>query len=229
MLIEFHMLQHHNTAQQQRRRIRQALARDIRRGAMHGFEDGALIADIARRSETQATDQASAHVGKDIAVEVRHDEDFVAVGRGIGDDFQAGIIQQLGVELDGREIAGDLACRTEEEAVAHLHDRGFVHRAHLSLADVLGVLEGESEDPLRGALGDELDALHDAIDDYVLDTRVFAFGVLADEHRVDVVVWGFEASDGFAGAHVGEQVERAAEGEVEGDVTFTDGCLNTSL
>lgn len=51
MLIEFHMLQHHHTTQQQRRRIRQALARDIRRGAMHGFEDGALIADVPRRSE----------------------------------------------------------------------------------------------------------------------------------------------------------------------------------
>lgn len=102
-----------------------------------------------------------------------------------------------------------------------------MHGAHLPLADVLGVLEGEFEDPLRGALGDELDALHDAVNDDVLDARVFAFGVLADEHRVDVVVWGFVARDGFAGADVGEEVEGAAEGEVEGDVAFADGGLNT--
>ena len=148
VVIEFHMLQHHHTTQQQRRRIRQTLTRDIGRGAMHGFEDGALIADIARGGETQATDQASTHIGQDIAVEVRHDEDLVAVRRGIGDDFQTGIVQQLGVELDGGEIARDLARGAEEEAVAHFHNCRFVHRAHLSLADVLGVLEGESEDSL---------------------------------------------------------------------------------
>ena len=97
--------------------------------------------------------------------------------------------------------------------------------AHFPLADVFGVLERVAEDAFRGGFGDEFDALDDAVDDDVFDARVFAFGVLADEDEVDVVVGGFVAGYGFARAHVGEEVEGAAEREVEGDVAFADGGL----
>lgn len=59
----------------------------------------------------------------------------------------------------------------------------------------------------------------------MLDAGVFAFGVFADEDRVDIVVWGFVAGYRDAGADVREEIECAAKCEVEGDVAFTDGCL----
>ena len=57
----------------------------------------------------------------------------------------------------------------------------------------------------------------------MFDAGVLALGVLADEDGVDVRVGGFVAVDGFAGAYVGEEVEGAAESEVEGDVAFAYG------
>ena len=137
---------------------------------MYSFKDRALIPNVPGRCETQPTNQAGAHVREDVAIKVGHDEHFVAVGLRIGDDFQTGIIQQLGVEFDRREIPGNVSRRTEEQAVTHLHDCGFMHGPYLPLANVLGVLEREFEYPLRGSLGDELDTLHYAIDDDVLDT-----------------------------------------------------------
>jgi hypothetical protein len=100
-----------------------------------------------------------------------------------------------------------------------------VDDAHLLAADGLGVLEGEAQDALRGLAGDELDGLDDAVDDDVLNARVLALGVLADQDRVDVVVGRLVPGDGAAGAQVGEEVEGAAERQVEGDVALANGSL----
>jgi hypothetical protein len=59
----------------------------------------------------------------------------------------------------------------------------------------------------------------------VLNARVLALGVLADQDGVDIVVGGLVPSDGPAGPQVGEEVECPAEGEVEGDVALADGSL----
>ena len=56
----------------------------------------------------------------------------------------------------------------------------------------------------------------------MLDTRVLALGVFADENGVDVVVGGLEALDGYTGPDVREEVESAAEGKVKGDVALAD-------
>ena len=59
----------------------------------------------------------------------------------------------------------------------------------------------------------------------MLDARVLALGVLANQDRVDVVVGGLVASNRAAGSQVGEEVECAAEGQVERDVALADGGL----
>jgi len=192
---------------------------------MNSLEDRTLVADIARGCKTKATDKAGAHIGEDIAVEIRHDKDLIVVRGRVRDDLQTRVIEQLGIELDIRKILANLACDAEEQPVGHLHDSRLVHSADLPLADVLSVLKREAEDALGGGAGDEFDALDDAVDDDVLDAGVFAFGVLADEGDVDVVVGGLVAGDGLAGPDVGEEVEGAAEGEVQGDVAFADGRL----
>jgi hypothetical protein len=89
-----------------------------------------------------------------------------------------------------------------------------VDSADLLSADIFGVLEREFEDALGGFLGDELDALHDTVHDYVLDAGVFALGVLSDQHSVHAVVWGLVSLNRLAGTDVGEEVEGSSEGEI---------------
>lgn len=225
LLRQAHVPKHHDGAEQQGGRVRLLLARDVGGGAVDGLEDGDLVAHVARGGEAEAADEAGAHVGEDVAVEVGHDEDLVVVGDGVRGHAEARVVEELGVELDVGVLLRDLTGRVEEEAVGELHDGGLVDDADLVAADLLGVLEGEAEDALRGGARDELDGLHYAVDDLVLDARVLALGVLADEHRLDVVVGRLVAGDGEAGAEVGEEVEGAAEGEVEGDVALADGGL----
>ena len=220
-----HVPQHHDGAEKQGGGVGEALAGDVGGGAVDGLEDGALVADVARGGETEAANQAGAHVGQDIAVEVGHDQDLVVVRVGVGDHLEAGVVEQLGVELNAGEVLGDSLGHVEEETVRHLHDGGLVHDADLGAADRLGVLEGVSQHALASLAGDELDALHDTVDNDVLDARVFTLGVLADQDSVDIVVGGLVASNRAAGSQVGEKVEGASQSQVEGDVPLANGSL----
>jgi hypothetical protein len=57
---------------------------------------------------------------------------------------------------------------------------------------------------------------------FVLDPRVFAFGVLANKDGVHAIVKSFVPFNGYAGSDVREQFKRPSQGEVEGDVTFAN-------
>jgi hypothetical protein len=193
------------------------------------LEDGAFVADVTGGGQTETTDQTGAHVGKDIAIQVRHDEDLVVVGSRVGSDLQARVVQQLSVELDIGEVLGNFTGGVQEKTVGHLHDGGLVHDPDLLLVDRARVLEGEAEHPLGGLLGDQLDALHDTVDDDVLDAGVFTLGVLTDQHGIDIVVGSLEARDRPARTQVGEEVEGAAKGKVQGDVSLSDRRLEMGL
>ena len=66
--------------------------------------------------------------------------------------------------------------------------------------DLLSVVcEGECEcefrDSLRLGACDYLERLDDAADGLVLETGIFAFGILADDAEIDVLVTGLVAGD----------------------------------
>ena len=229
VVAETHVPQHHQGGKEQGSGVRKLLACNVGGAAVDSLEDGALVTNVARRGQTETTDQTSAHVGQNVAVQVGHDEDLVVVGQGVGNHLQARVVEQFGVELDVGEVLGDVAGGGEEQAVGHLHDGGLVDGAHLLAANVACVLEGVAEDALRGLAGDELDALDNAVHHDVLNSRVLALGVLADEDGVDIVVGGLVALDAAARAHVGEEVEGAAEGQVERDVALADGGCERAL
>ncbi len=193
---------------------------------MNGLEDGALITNVGRRGESETTDEAGAHIGKNVSVQVWHNEDLVVVWGWVGDDLQAGVVDQFGVELSGWEVLGDALGGGKEKPIGHLHDGGFVDGANLGAANVLGVLKGVAADALGSLTGDELDGLDNAINDDVLNTRVLSLSVLSDQDGVNTIVWGFVASDGAARADVGEEVEGAAESKVEGNVALSNWSLN---
>jgi len=223
--VKAHVPQHHHGTEQQSGGVGKALAGDVGSGAVNGLEDGALVANVAGRGQAEAANQAGAHVGQNVTIQVGHDQHLVVVREGVGRHLQAGIVEQLGVELDVGKLLGDLVGDPEEETIAHLHDGSLVHGTHLLAANGLGVLEGEPQDTLASITGDELDALHNAIHHDVLDTRVLALSVLADQDGIDIIVGGLEASHRAARSQVGEEVECPPEGEVEGDVALANGCL----
>lgn len=226
LLLKTHVSQHHDGAEKKCGGVGKTLASDIRSRTVNGLEDGALITNVGRWGESKTTDESSAGIGQNVSVKVRHDQDLVVVWSWVGDNLQAGVVDKLGIKLDLREVLGDSLGGGEEKTIAHLHDGGLVDGADLQLADLLGVLESVLADTLRRLSCDELDALHDTVNDDVLNAGVFSLGVLSDENGVDVVVWGLESRNGAAGTHVGEEVECAAEGKVQGDVALANGCLN---
>lgn len=225
VVVETHVLQHHDGRQQQSSGVGKTLASNIGGGTVDSLEDGALVTNVTGGGQTKTTDQTGAHVGQNVTVQVGHDKDLVVVRSGVGDDLQARVVQQLSVELDIGEVLGDVASGVQEQTVRHLHDGGLVHDADLLLVDGLGVLEGEAQNTLGGLLGDELDALDNTIDNDVLDTGVFTLGVLTDQDGVNTVVGGLVAGNGAARTDVGEQVEGTAQSKVQGNVTLTNGGL----
>lgn len=215
VLVQAHVLQHHNGGEEQSSGVGQTLAGDIGGGTVHGLEDGALVTDVARGSKTKTTNQTGAHIRQNVTVKVGHNQDLVVVRNGVGDHLQAGVVEQLGIELNVGVLLGELAGDVEEKTVRHLHDGGLVDSANLLAANLLGVLEGVAQDTLRSLTGDELDALNHTIDNDVLNARVLALSVLTDQNSVDVVVGSLVAGDGLARTNVGEEVEGTAESQVE--------------
>lgn len=225
MLIQSHVLQHHDTAQKQGCWVCLLLTSNIRGGTVDSFEDRAFVSNVARRGKTQATNQTSAHVRQDIAVKVGHDQDFVVVRDGIGDNFQASVIKELSVEFNIGEILGHISRSAQEETVGHFHDGGLMHDADLLPAYLLGILEGKAENTFRCFPGNELNALHNAIYHNMLNAGVFALSVLADKDSLDVIVWGLVTGNRPTRTDIGEKVESTSESKVEGNMAFADGGL----
>lgn len=127
--------------------------------------------------------------------------------------------------MDVGEVLADFSCSIEKETVTHFHDGGFVYRPNFTLAYVFRILEGELQYSFRGLLSYELYRLDNAINDDMLNAAVFSFGVLPDKDSVNIVVWGFITSNGFAGSDIGEKIEGSAQGKVERDMAFANWCL----
>lgn len=225
VLGETHVLQHHDGAEKQSSGVGKTLASNVGGGTVDSLEDRALVTNVTGGGQTETTDQTGAHVGKNVTVQVGHDEDLVVVRSRIGRDLQARVVQQLSIEFDVGEVLGDFTGSVQEKTVGHLHDGSLVHDTDLLLVDRTSVLEGEAQDALRSLPGDKLDALDDTIDNNVLNARVFTLGVLTDQHGINVVVGGLVASDRAAGTQVGEKVEGTTKGKVQRNVALSNGSL----
>src|SRR5665213_1224646 len=179
---------------------------------MHSLEDGALVTNVTGRCETQTANQTSAHVGQNVSIQVGHNKDLIRVRARVCCDLQAGIVEELGIELDVWEVLAHITGGAEEEAVGHFHDSGLVYDAHLLPVDVLGVLEGITEYTLGSSASDKLDGLDDTVDDHVLDTRVFSFCVFSNDNRINIVVGSLVTFNRSAWPDIGKEVEGSTEG-----------------
>ena len=225
VVVQAHVTQHHDGREKEGSGVGKALSSNIRGGTVDSFEDGALVTNVARGSETETTDKTSAHIGENVTVQVGHDKDLVVIRIGVGNHLQAGVVEKLRVELDLGEILGDIMGNVQEETVGHLHDGSLVDNANLLATDSFSMLERESEHTLRSLPCDELDGLNDTVNNNVLNAGVLALSVFSDQNGIDVIVGSLVASNGTAGSQVCEEVECAAEGKVEGDMALANGSL----
>jgi hypothetical protein len=87
------------------------------------------------------------------------------------------------------------------------------------------MLKSESQHAFRSFAGNKLDTLNHAVDNHMLNTRIFSLGILADKDGIYIIVWRLVSGDRSAGSNVGEEVKRSAESQVKGDMTFTNRRL----
>lgn len=215
VLVKTHVLQHHNTAEQESGGVSKSLAGDIRSRTVDSFEDRALVSNVSGGGKTETTDETSAHIGQNVTVKVGHDKDLVVVWGRVGDHLQAGVVKKLGIEFNVGEFLSNVTGSVQEETVGHLHDGSLVNDANLLLARRLSMLESKAQDTLRSFPSDKLNTLDNTVNNNVLNSGVFTLRVLTDQHSVDIVIWGLVSSNRAAWSQVGEEVESTAESQVQ--------------
>ncbi len=134
--------EHQHRRQQQRGRVREPLAGDVRRAAVHRLEHADVAAEIGRADHAEAADQPGAQIRDDVAVEVRHHQ-HVELLR-VHHQVHARRVDDLLVVLDVR-IARAPPARTlsRNSPSLELHDVGLVNRRDLLAAVPPRVVEGE--------------------------------------------------------------------------------------
>ena len=177
-----------------------SLPGDVRGRAVYRFEDGALVAEVRARHQSQPADKCRAQVGDDVAVKIFQQQDVVLVG--IHHQLHAGVVHDVLAVGDLGILLGDVTRAADEQPVRQLHDVGFVDGVDLLAMDPPRVFEGEARDARGSLLGDDLQALHHARHHFVLDAGVQALGVLANHDQVHArdSAWPRWAGCGWAGS-----------------------------
>jgi hypothetical protein len=215
VIIQAQMSEEHGARKQHGGRIGLILSLDIEADvSTSGLKHGDIAAHVAAGDDAGPADEGGADVGQDAAVEVGHDHDVELLGA--GDGLHGGVVDDHVVGLEGGEVLGDLLEGVAEETVGQLHDVGLVDARHLLAIVGQGEGEGEFGDAFALGAGDDLERLDHAGDGLVLQARVFAFGILADDAEVDVGVACFVAGDVLDEHDGGVDVEFLSEGDVEG-------------
>src|SRR5581483_9132381 len=156
--------------------------------------------------------QSGGEIGKDVAVKIFHQQHVELPGA--DDQLQAGVIDDDVAESDRLVARREFARAVEKQAVAQLHDVGFVHRGDFFPAVAAREVEGEPGDLRARLLGHDLEALHHAGNHFVLDAGVKALGVLAHDDQIDALITRLHPGKIFDRPQVGVKIESLAQGHV---------------
>lgn len=229
VVIETKVAEEHAAGQDHGSRVGLVLALDIETDVTAaGLEDGNIAAHVAAGNDTGTTDESSTNVGEDTTVEVGHDHDVKLLGA--RDSLHGGVVDNHVVDLEGRELLGNLVESAAEETIGKLHDVGLVDAGNLGAVVGESKVEGKLGNALRLGAGDDLEGLNDAVDTLVLETRVLTLGVLTDDAQVNVLVAGLVARDVLDQGDGGVDVELLTHGDVERLVArAADGGVQNTL
>ena len=163
------------------------------------FEDGDITTHVCTWNNAWSTDQRGSDVGKDASVEVGHDHDIELLGSRNG--LHRSVVDDHVVDFEGWVVLGHFLEGVAEETVGKFHNVGFVDTCHLLAVVGKGEAECEFGDTFGLGASDDLEGFDHAIDGLVLEARVFSFGILTDDAKVDVVMTGFVAGNVFNQDH----------------------------
>ena len=146
-----------------------------------------LLVDVARGRETEAAGDDGGDVGRDVAEEVRGDDDVELVRA--ANQVHRGAVDEQAVDLDFGELSRDFL----DDVVPEDHRVGlcvrFGDRGEVALAFGRR-LEGAADDAFGALPGEQTrldgDFVVEAVVFATADVRVLALGVLAVDDEVDV-------------------------------------------
>ena len=208
------VVQHQDGGEEKPARIGHVVAGAARRRAVDRLEHRADLADVGRAGQTDRARDLRRDVRQNVAVQIRHHDHLEGLGR-IGHLRRADVDDPV-LFLDLGVLGTDLVEHLVEQAVGHLHDVVLGEAGHLPATVRARVVEGIAHDFLGARPRDQLEALIDLLGLPVLDAAVQVLLILAHDDQVHRRVFGGdERRIGAAGAHVGEQAERLADGDVE--------------
>lgn len=72
----------------------------------------------------------------------------------------------------------------QEKTISQLHDIGFVYGGNLSAVVFSSIIKSKFGNTLTLGSGHNLETFDDAGNRFVLQTRVFSFSLLSDNHKV---------------------------------------------
>src|SRR4051812_19311781 len=215
------VLQQHDAAPEGAHRIGQALAHDVEGGTVDRLEHAGVAAlgiDVARRRDAKAAGERGGQVAQDVGMQVGCNQS-IERGRAVHHARGAGVDQLL-VPLHVGEVLAHCQC----DFVPHHHAMtlrvGLGDDGELLARAGLRQLEREAHDALdAGAredahVGGHFDRM--ALVRAAADAGVFALGVLAHDHPVQVpgraaLERCVDARQDARGAHVGVLVEALAD------------------
>ena len=218
ILVEPHVAKQHGSRENQRRWVGLIFALDVQADVTAaGLEDGDLATDVATRHNARAAHQPGTDVGQDAAVEIGHDHDIELLRS--RNALHRRVVDNHVVGLHCRVVLSNLPDRLAEEPVSQLHDVGLVDTR--DLLAVVGEREGKGEPgyALRLDPRDDLERLDDAGHRLVLQARVLALCVLANDGQVDVVMARLVAGDVLDQHDRCIDVKFLTESNVEGRVS----------
>src|SRR6266853_5286748 len=180
---------------------------------MHGLKDSAARADVCPRHQPQPADKRRAQVRDDVAVKVFHHQHVILVR--IHHQLHAGVVNDVLTVSDLREFLVYLATATQKQAIAHLHDVGFVNSVDTLAFFPARVLKRKTGNAGGSLLGNDLQRLHYARHDFMLNAGVLAFSIFATDGQVHAGITRGQGRQIADGTEVGEKFELLAQRDVD--------------
>jgi hypothetical protein len=149
-----------------------------------------------------------------------------------GTDLHAGVVDDHLLIADGGVFLSHHSAASKELSIRKLpisrwsvwaqirgqreivHDVGLVDGGDLLSPVLDGILEGEAGNTKRSRAGDDFQTLYNTRSYHVLQARVLALGVLANDDKVHVFVACLHAGDVLDGYYVGKQIDSTTDTHV---------------